>query len=196
MFERTRGEIIGSLLSLARLKRDEAALAKHIKNDTLPAFKNDLGAMVSALATSVTGTSYQGAQPSVTENIAKIGSQIPALEIALTNIVQQREVRSLLSMAKDTRNAGEMLAWIKDKTLPSFEGDFLGAVQAIASVVTGKAPEKVEPDMWKQINAIGKDYPMLDSALTGLALDEGTGPIKIAQHDKNPYKPEKLTFEA
>lgn len=196
MFERTRGEIIGSLLSLARMKSDEVALAKHIKTDTLPAFKNDFGAMVSALVTSVTGASYQGAQPSVTENIAKIGSQIPALEIALTDIVQQREVKSLLSMAKDTRNASDMLTWIKDKTLPSFGGDFLGAVQAIAGVVTGKAPEGMDPDMWKQIHAIGKKYPMLDSALTGLALDDVTGPIKIAQHDKNPYKPEKLTYEA
>lgn len=86
MSERTLGEVTGAAKSVARTAKEPHEITAWLKSDTIPYFKGDFGAAVDALATSVTGASYQGNKPSLWMQIHSIDKQLPMMGSALSAI--------------------------------------------------------------------------------------------------------------
>ncbi len=95
MTERTRGEVISEIRTIAWNAKTPADIVHWLKDITLPYFKNDFGNAVSAIIGAGEGPVFQSGSPSVGEQIAYVTKINPNLGAALSVVAMQRDIRMI-----------------------------------------------------------------------------------------------------
>lgn len=99
-------------------------------------------------------------------------------------------------VARNTSGLHEVLAWLQDKTIPYFKGDFNAAVNAIAGSLEKPGPTLQTGGLGitlkTQIDRIGKEIPVMASALRVIAVNRFNEALALEPEENVEFSPRAI----
>ncbi len=95
MSERTRGEVIREIKTIAEQAKSPAEIVHWLNDVTLPYFQGNFKTAVTAIISAGQGPVFQGSSPSVGDQIAHVTKINANLGAALSVVAMQRDIRMI-----------------------------------------------------------------------------------------------------